>query len=130
MIRLYFHPTPNPAKIGPFPEETGLPCKTIAVDTSQDEQRHPGDRRRTQGPDMGRQGDVRPGLGSSYVTDVIRAGEVARLNRVGRGLSTIPQGFMPVRAAAPLRHTPNCAARSSISFATTSQSCSALKSRF
>jgi len=34
MIRFYFHPTPNPAKIALFLEETGLPYETIPVDTS------------------------------------------------------------------------------------------------
>ncbi|HEY2020956.1 glutathione S-transferase family protein [Paraburkholderia sp.] len=38
MIRFYFHPTPNPAKVALFLEETGLPYETIAVDTSKGEQ--------------------------------------------------------------------------------------------
>jgi GST-like protein len=38
MIRFYFHPTPNPAKIALFFEEAGLPYETIPVDTSKGEQ--------------------------------------------------------------------------------------------
>jgi GST-like protein len=41
MIRFYFHPTPNPAKISLFLEETGLPYETIPVDTSKGEQHEP-----------------------------------------------------------------------------------------
>jgi GSH-dependent disulfide-bond oxidoreductase len=38
MIRLYFHPSPNPAKVALFLEETGLPYEVIPVDTSRGEQ--------------------------------------------------------------------------------------------
>ncbi|MCW6510435.1 glutathione S-transferase family protein [Lichenifustis flavocetrariae] len=38
MIRLYFHPTPNPAKIALFLEESGLAYELIPVDTSKGEQ--------------------------------------------------------------------------------------------
>jgi GSH-dependent disulfide-bond oxidoreductase len=38
MIRFYFHPTPNPAKIALFLEETDLPYEMIPVDTSKGEQ--------------------------------------------------------------------------------------------
>lgn len=38
MIRFYFHPTPNPAKIALLIEETGLPYEVIPVDTSKGEQ--------------------------------------------------------------------------------------------
>lgn len=38
MIRFYFHPTPNPAKIALFLEETGLPYEMVPVDTSKGEQ--------------------------------------------------------------------------------------------
>lgn len=38
MIRFYFHPTPNPAKIALFLEEAGLPYEAIPVDTSKGEQ--------------------------------------------------------------------------------------------
>ena len=38
MIRFYFHPTPNPAKIALLLEETGLPYEVIPVDTSMGEQ--------------------------------------------------------------------------------------------
>jgi len=41
MIRFYFHPTPNPAKISLFLEETGLPYEAIPVDTSKGEQHLP-----------------------------------------------------------------------------------------
>jgi GST-like protein len=41
MIRFYFHPTPNPAKIALFLEETGLPYEAIPVDTSKGEQHAP-----------------------------------------------------------------------------------------
>jgi GST-like protein len=42
VIRFYFHPTPNPAKIALFLEEAGLPFETIPVDTSKGEQHLPG----------------------------------------------------------------------------------------
>ncbi len=38
MIRFYFHPTPNPAKVALFLEEAGLPYEMIPVDTSRGEQ--------------------------------------------------------------------------------------------
>jgi GST-like protein len=38
MIRFYFHPTPNPAKIALFLEEVELPYQVIPVDTSKGEQ--------------------------------------------------------------------------------------------
>ncbi len=38
MIRFYFHPTPNPAKISLLLEETGLPYEVVPVDTSKGEQ--------------------------------------------------------------------------------------------
>ena len=41
MIRFYFHPTPNPAKIALFLEEAGLPYEAIPVDTSKGEQHSP-----------------------------------------------------------------------------------------
>src|SRR5260370_22795025 len=41
MIRFYFHPTPNPAKVALFLEETGLPYEALPVDTSKGEQHKP-----------------------------------------------------------------------------------------
>jgi GST-like protein len=41
MIKFYFHPTPNPAKVALFLEEAGLPYETIPVDTSKGEQHQP-----------------------------------------------------------------------------------------
>lgn len=38
MIRFYFHPTPNPAKIALFLEEAGLAYEMIPVDTARGEQ--------------------------------------------------------------------------------------------
>ncbi|OZI38096.1 glutathione S-transferase [Bordetella genomosp. 10] len=38
MIQFYFHPTPNPAKVALFLEETGMPYEAIPVDTSKGEQ--------------------------------------------------------------------------------------------
>jgi GST-like protein len=38
MIRFYFHPTPNPAKVALFLEEIGLPYEAIPIDTSKGEQ--------------------------------------------------------------------------------------------
>lgn len=38
MIRFYFHPTPNPAKIALFLEESGLPYEVVPIDTSKGEQ--------------------------------------------------------------------------------------------
>ena len=34
MIRFYYHPTPNPAKVALFLEETGLPYEIVPVDTA------------------------------------------------------------------------------------------------
>ena len=34
MIHFYFHPTPNPAKVALFLEESGLPYEMVPVDTS------------------------------------------------------------------------------------------------
>ena len=41
MIRFYYHPTPNPAKISLFLEEAGLPYEVVPVDTSKGEQHLP-----------------------------------------------------------------------------------------
>jgi GST-like protein len=41
MIRFYFHPTPNPAKIALFLEETALPYEVVPIDTSKGEQHTP-----------------------------------------------------------------------------------------
>jgi GST-like protein len=41
MIRFYFHPTPNPAKIALFLEEANLPYEVVPVDTSKGEQHTP-----------------------------------------------------------------------------------------
>lgn len=45
MIRFYFHPTPNPAKVALFLEEAELPYEVIPVDTSKGEQHAPSFRR-------------------------------------------------------------------------------------
>jgi len=41
MIRFYYHPTPNPAKISLFLEETGLQYEVVPVDTSKGQQHDP-----------------------------------------------------------------------------------------
>lgn len=41
MIRFYFHPTPNPAKVSLFLEESGLPYEVVPVDTRRGEQHTP-----------------------------------------------------------------------------------------
>ncbi|MFG1343404.1 glutathione S-transferase N-terminal domain-containing protein [Xanthobacter autotrophicus DSM 431] len=41
MIRFYFHPTPNPAKVALFLEEAGLPYEVVPVDTARGEQHLP-----------------------------------------------------------------------------------------
>ena len=41
MIRFYFHPTPNPAKVALFLEEARLPYEVVPVDTSKGEQHAP-----------------------------------------------------------------------------------------
>ena len=41
MIRFYFHPTPNPAKVALFLEETGTPYEIVPVDTAKGEQHAP-----------------------------------------------------------------------------------------
>ena len=38
MIRLFYHPTPNPAKVALMLEETGLPYEVVPVDTLQGDQ--------------------------------------------------------------------------------------------
>ncbi|MGC1301484.1 MAG: glutathione S-transferase C-terminal domain-containing protein [Caulobacteraceae bacterium] len=38
MIRFYFHPTPNPAKVALFLEEAGVPYEVVPVDTRKGEQ--------------------------------------------------------------------------------------------
>ena len=45
MIKFYYHPSPNPAKVALFLEEAGLPYELIPVDTRKGEQqaRVPGD---------------------------------------------------------------------------------------
>lgn len=42
MIRFYFHPTPNPAKVALLLEEAGLLYEVVPVDTSKGEQHTPG----------------------------------------------------------------------------------------
>ena len=41
MIRFYYHPTPNPAKVALLLEETGLAYETLAIDTAKGEQHTP-----------------------------------------------------------------------------------------
>jgi len=41
MIRFYFHPTPNPAKVALFLEESALPYELVPIDTSKGEQHLP-----------------------------------------------------------------------------------------
>lgn len=41
MIKLYFHPSPNPLKVALYLEEAGLPYELIAVDTRKGEQHTP-----------------------------------------------------------------------------------------
>ncbi|MGC1302001.1 MAG: glutathione S-transferase C-terminal domain-containing protein [Caulobacteraceae bacterium] len=41
MIRLYFHPTPNPVKVALFLEEAGLPYELVPVDTRKGDQHAP-----------------------------------------------------------------------------------------
>ena len=41
MIRFYYHPTPNPAKVALFLEETGIPYEVVPVDTRKGEQHNP-----------------------------------------------------------------------------------------
>jgi GSH-dependent disulfide-bond oxidoreductase len=41
MIRFYFHPTPNPAKIALFLEEAALPYEVVPVDTMKGDQHTP-----------------------------------------------------------------------------------------
>jgi GSH-dependent disulfide-bond oxidoreductase len=38
VIRFYFHPTPNPAKVALFLEEAGLPYEVVPIDTMKGEQ--------------------------------------------------------------------------------------------
>ena len=38
MIKFYYHPSPNPAKVALFLEEAGLPYEVIPVDTRKGEQ--------------------------------------------------------------------------------------------
>ena len=41
MIKLYFHPSPNPMKVAVMLEETGLPYEVVPVDTFKGEQHDP-----------------------------------------------------------------------------------------
>ena len=41
MIRLYYHPSPNPAKVALYLEEAGLPYEAVPVDTRKGEQHAP-----------------------------------------------------------------------------------------
>ena len=41
MIRFYFHPTPNPAKVALMLEETSLAYQLFPIDTSKGEQHTP-----------------------------------------------------------------------------------------
>lgn len=41
MIRFYFHPTPNPAKVALLLEELETPYELVAIDTRRGEQHHP-----------------------------------------------------------------------------------------
>lgn len=41
MLKLYFHPSPNPLKVALFLEETGLPYEVVPVDTRKGEQFSP-----------------------------------------------------------------------------------------
>jgi GST-like protein len=42
MIKLYYHPSPNPAKVALFLEEAGLPYEVVPVDTRKGEQHSDG----------------------------------------------------------------------------------------
>src|SRR5262249_57637165 len=41
MIKFYYHPSPNPAKVALFLEESGLPYELVPVDTRKGEQFSP-----------------------------------------------------------------------------------------
>jgi len=41
MIKFYYHPTPNPAKVALFLEESGLPYELVPIDTRKGEQHDP-----------------------------------------------------------------------------------------
>jgi GST-like protein len=41
MIKFYYHPTPNPAKVALFLEEAGLDYEVVPVDTRKGEQHRP-----------------------------------------------------------------------------------------
>ena len=41
MIKFYYHPSPNPAKVALFLEESGLPYEMVPVDTRKGEQHSP-----------------------------------------------------------------------------------------
>ena len=41
MIKFYYHPSPNPAKVALYLEETGLPYELVPVDTRKGEQHDP-----------------------------------------------------------------------------------------
>lgn len=42
MLKFHYHPTPNPAKVALFLEESGLPYELVPVDTRKGEQHAPG----------------------------------------------------------------------------------------
>ena len=41
MIKFYYHPSPNPAKVALYLEETGLPYEVVTIDTRKGEQHAP-----------------------------------------------------------------------------------------
>ena len=41
MIKFYYHPSPNPAKVALFLEESGLEYESVPVDTRKGEQHSP-----------------------------------------------------------------------------------------
>ena len=41
MIKFYYHPSPNPAKVALFLEEAGVPYELVPVDTRKGEQHDP-----------------------------------------------------------------------------------------
>ena len=66
MIRFYFHPTPNPAKVALLLEEAQLPYQVIPVDTSKGDQHKP-EFREVNPNGKGRRLSIRTGLGGTEV---------------------------------------------------------------
>jgi len=123
MIRFYFHPTPNPAKVALFLEETGLPYEVVPVDTGKGQQHTPEFRAINPNGKVPAIVDT-DGLGGAQVTVFDSSaillylgvktgrfmGPPSRRANCFRGCFSSPRGWVPILArpytsSAPLRRS-------------------------